>query len=89
MTSRSPKSEAVAYRIWCFAEPRGWDVSVMEIAEALDESPQRVASTCQRRGWIGRMRAPERRCLDVGYGGNRVNATPSRITPDLRRELGV
>lgn len=88
MTSRSPKAQALAYRIWCYADPRGWDVTVTDIADALDESPKRIGAVCQNRGWIGRLRAPKRR-VDCGIYMNRLNATPSRITADKRRELGV
>lgn len=60
MKSR-PKTEALAYRIWAYAEPRGWDVTSAEIATALSEpgrrlTPQKVANLCRVRGWSRRMR---------------------------------
>lgn len=52
----SPKTLALRYRIWCFAKEREWDVTVMEIAEALDESVQRVNNTVRQAGWSERLR---------------------------------
>lgn len=88
MTSRSPKAEAAAYRIWCYAEPRGWNVSVTEIAEALDESPKRVGSICNHRGWLSRMRRDTPGRAQRQHEFLRARA-PVAIDTDLRRELGV
>lgn len=52
----NPKSEALAYRIWAYASPLGWDCTVKDIADELGESWQRVMSICRHRGWIGRLR---------------------------------
>ena len=52
----NPKSEALAYRIWAYASPLGWDCTVKDIAEELGESWQRVNRVCQLKGWQGRMR---------------------------------
>ena len=52
----SPRTEAIAYRIWAFADPRGWDVTVADIAAALDLRNTSVQSICTVRRWHGRMR---------------------------------
>lgn len=52
-----PATEALAYRIWAYAKPLGWDCTVVEIAEALGASTSAVANTCHRKGWIPRLRA--------------------------------
>lgn len=53
----SPKSEALAYRIWAYCEPRGWNVTVAEIAEGIETPQTRVQSVVGHKGWAGRLRA--------------------------------
>ena len=52
----SPYTEALAFRIWQYANPRGWDCTVGEIAEALDMHPSPVGRVCAMRGWHVRLR---------------------------------
>ena len=52
----SPRMEAMAFRIWQYANPRGWDCTVGEIAEALDMHPIPVGRVCAMRGWHVRLR---------------------------------
>lgn len=53
----NPRTEALAYRIWAYAEPLGWDVSVDDIAAALDVSASRAGRILSIKGWLGRLRA--------------------------------
>lgn len=53
----TPRSQALAFRIWAYCEPRGWDCTLTEVADALDESINRVRGVCQWRGWTERMRS--------------------------------
>ena len=50
------KSEALAFRIWQYAAPREWNVTLAEIADHLDESAYRVSTTMRWRGWLSRVR---------------------------------
>lgn len=52
----TPRTEALAFMIWQYADPREWDVSVKEVAEALGVSWQHVNLICGNRGWNARMR---------------------------------
>lgn len=52
----SAHTEAIAYRIWAYAEPLGWDCTVKEIAEALGVGWRTVANTCRHRNWLQRLR---------------------------------
>ncbi len=63
----TPRSEALAYRIWGYADPKGWDVSVDEIAQALDVSVQRCGTIIGRKGWITRLRAGRSRIQQCGW----------------------
>ncbi len=53
----SPKTQALRYRIWAYSNPRGWDVTMQDIADALGESMARVRSCIANTpGWAGRVR---------------------------------
>ena len=52
----TPRTEAIAYRIWAYCEPRGWDCTLTEIAYELNESVNRIRAVCQQRGWLYRVR---------------------------------
>lgn len=52
----TPANEALAYRIWAFCEPLGWNVSVKDIAEEMGCSWQRARTICQHRRWLNRLR---------------------------------
>ena len=52
----SPRTEALAFRVWQVANPRGWDMTAGEIAEALGVSWQTVNRVCQLKGWLTRIR---------------------------------
>ena len=53
----TPRTEALAFRIWAFAKPKDWDCTIHDIAAALEETPQRVTAVCSRKHWIGRLRS--------------------------------
>lgn len=38
----SPAMQALAYRIWAYAEARGWNVDEVELSEALGEKRYRI-----------------------------------------------
>lgn len=52
----TPRTHAIAYRIWAYAAPREWDVTIGEVAEELDLPRRTVKSICIHRGWNERMR---------------------------------
>jgi hypothetical protein len=53
----TPRQQATAFRIWSYANARGWDCTAAEIGEALDMSASSVATFCVHRGWNGRLRS--------------------------------
>lgn len=53
----SPRSEALAYRIWAYANPLGWDCTLAELADALDAKFASVRVVVSTKGWAGRLRA--------------------------------
>lgn len=52
----NPRIETAAFRIWQYASAREWNVTVMEIADALDLGMPTVRNLCIKRGWSNRMR---------------------------------
>lgn len=55
-----PKQAAMRYRIWAYCEPRGWDVTFREVADALDISAQAVGAIAKHAGWAERFRVADR-----------------------------
>lgn len=53
----TPKTAALAYQIWAYANPRGWDCTVREVADHLGISAQTVGIVAQHRDWTGRFRS--------------------------------
>ena len=53
----SIQTEALAFRVWAVAKPKDWDCTVQEIAEAVGETPQRIAGICRVKGWTERLRS--------------------------------
>jgi hypothetical protein len=53
----SMKSEALAFRIWQYAAPREWNVTLGEIADHLGESLDRARGVVVAKGWFVRIRA--------------------------------
>ncbi len=52
----SSRTHALRFRIWQYAQPKGWDVTVPEVAEALDLSPVVVGQVVRHAGWRERFR---------------------------------
>lgn len=62
----SPRTHTHRYRIWGYCEPRGWDVTIPEIAEALDLSVGTVSNVIKAARWSNRVRAT--RQVTGGFG---------------------
>ena len=50
------KFEALAYRIWCSANPRGWDCLMSEVASDIGVPTMVVSAACTVKGWGNRFR---------------------------------
>lgn len=53
---RSPRTETIAYRIWGYAKPIGWDCTSTDIADALDLTAASVRRVIHLKGWGNRVR---------------------------------
>lgn len=54
--TKNPRVLALRFRIWQFAEPRGWNVTTSEIAEGLgDLTSRHVGLILRAAGWSGRI----------------------------------
>jgi hypothetical protein len=51
--------EALAFRIWQYANPLGWDVTAGDVADELRSTPQMVGIVCRAKGWGSRLRRTE------------------------------
>jgi hypothetical protein len=57
--SRSPRTEALAYRVWAHCTPLGWDCTVKQCADALGVSWQSVRDAAKAKGWLHRFRSSQ------------------------------
>ncbi|WP_158972392.1 hypothetical protein [Chachezhania sediminis] len=53
----NPIAEAIAFRVWQHCEPIGWNCTVAEAAEAVDEPLGRVSRIIGHKGWGTRFRS--------------------------------
>jgi hypothetical protein len=69
------KTEALAFRIWAFAKPKGWDCTIYDIADFVRETPQRIVGVCRVKGWNGRLRSSSPYYLDTKIDMNETWAS--------------
>lgn len=63
------KIEALAYRVWANATPKGWDCLMSDVAEEIGVSPQKVSAICAIKGWANRFRVSK--CDNSAHYGAR------------------
>lgn len=78
----SPKSQALAFRIWAYCDPKSWDCTIAEIAEALDVHPSRVTQVVGAKDWRLRLRSDR-----TDKGGNARLASDHPPTTRVAREI--
>lgn len=68
-----PKLETDAFRIWCFCQPKEWDVTHRDICDHTDLTMNRVRSIMMRKRWHQRVRVtqPAEYYADVGMRDSR------------------
>lgn len=55
----TPRSHAIAFRVWAHCTPIGWDCTIAEAAEGVGETTQRVRKIVTDKGWASRFRAAD------------------------------
>ena len=66
MTRRfNPRAAALAYRIWAYCAPRGWNCTITEIADELGEKRNAISLMCYRKKWLDRLRRTSHNGFDV------------------------
>jgi len=53
----TPRGHTIAYQIWAYANPRGWDCTSNEVADALGLDRRAVARVAGLQKWTERFRA--------------------------------
>lgn len=76
----NPRAMANRFRIWQFCEPRGWDVTAYEVAEALGLNPRSVANICRYAGWTERLRVNPRSLYSHEFRGSAECTIPGNET---------
>lgn len=82
----TPRSQALAFRIWVAAEAVGWDCTVREIAESIDAPSRAVGRVVAAKGWGTRFRAPGAR-WEPSSGLGVLLAETSQVTREIRQTL--
>lgn len=80
------KTQALAYRVWAYAQPLGWNCTMQEVASALGESLMKVSAVCRSMGWNSRMRTESN---GARHEANYVSSSayPSEINSLLREQV--
>jgi hypothetical protein len=84
----TPRAEALAFRIWAYASPRGWDCTAGEIADAIGIDYRAIGRVCAAKGWGTERASFEGRFADVlgnfadGFTGNKI-AGYARLAEEL------
>lgn len=66
------RREALAFRVWAYCTPKGWDVTYQEVADEMGLHVNSIITLAQRKGWLGRFRTSSaagrtaRECHKVG-----------------------
>ena len=76
MTKLSPRSEALAFRIWAYCQGVEWNCTVREIADALEASVHSVSSVIGFKSWHDRLRTPESDPKGERFARARIYAQP-------------
>jgi hypothetical protein len=83
----SPRTMAMRYRIYCYANPKGWDVTIADIAEALDESRAGIRRVLTDAGWTDRIRATRQDTAMSSWNGS-ARAAANHIAAGILSGLG-
>lgn len=62
----TPQAETLAYRIWGVAQGRGWDLTIADLAAALDVDKRRIGRVVAAKGWTTRLRSTTRAPSGLG-----------------------
>ena len=89
---RAARRQALRYRVWAFCAPRGWDVTIHEIAEHLGVSWQTANGVLWRAGWSNRVRVMSAAYAQGGSGAtvsSRDNtfSEGEMLAASIRRDL--
>lgn len=65
----SAKSEALAFRIWAYASPIGWDCTIHDVAQALGVSARSVGAVALHKRWSERFRRNAEQAVSEAWFG--------------------
>ena len=82
------KRDALAYRIWAYCEPLGWDCTVRNVADALGVHWNAVRRISAINGWGNRFRSTsfsiEWQCRRAKWASLSADTTTMREVAELR-----
>ena len=80
----TPATQALAYRIWHYCTPRGWNCTHTEVADALGVSQRHVKGAVQSKRWAGRFRSSQLDKRAASYPNVSTIADASTIARNIR-----
>lgn len=87
----TPRTHAIAYRMWGYCEPRGWNCTFNEVAEHLGVSPRVASSIAIIFKWSDRFRGNAEtayyRAATLGFGPIHGGRVLLRDVAELRPRL--
>ena len=88
---RNPRIEALAFRIWAYAQEREWNCGIAEIADALRESDRRIGAICAHRGWSERLNKVFRGRNSERFlmGDSNLEGTPAAIIAEYYTRIAA
>ena len=64
---KNPRNMALAYRIWADCQTHGWYRTIAEVADALNEPPNKIQGIVHHRGWASRFKSVSHRHIDSNF----------------------
>jgi hypothetical protein len=84
----TPRTMALAYRIWAYATPKEWDCTIPELAEHFNVHPSTITQIARHKGWLNRLRrVTNSSSIDSPF--NRTYQTPGRGVVDSGFDDGI
>lgn len=64
----NPRSETIAFLVWAYCEPRGWNCTYAECAEHIGCHWRAVVGVARKKGWLNRFRTENQSSFyNAGY----------------------
>jgi hypothetical protein len=84
----TPRAQSIAFQIWRYCEPLGWNVTLQELADETNTTKARIGRILKAKKWHTRIRA--NKCdyhLEIA-GANYIHADHSTVASEFDDVMG-